>query len=132
MYSFHPEVKVPKNIVCQIGDDIRIRFLEKVANHIRWIRREDHEMLDELFRSVVYDLTNNRDKSSDGWVLDERTVDVIANEMTQFQKIGAIREFRSITGASLRESKEFIEKFGASGKGPLAAKEFRRAFGVSS
>jgi len=127
MIYFETRVSVPEHIVAQIGYEIRHRFLDGLKQEMR-IAPTIKFNIDEILLSAIREYASTQMKTCEGWSLTADQAKTIASEMRANRKIMAIKEFRAATGASLRETKAFLENFGEDGVGEKAGLEFLDTF----
>jgi hypothetical protein len=130
-YVFNQTVKVPVDVINQMGQEL-------INNTVHELLGEDLSLVDSqvhLIKSkmeaILHSICHDNGIMVEGYVLDRQAVDRIAKELHNFRKIEAIKQFRAVTGAGLRESKDFIDKFGTGQRadvGPSSAVKFKLAF----
>jgi len=115
MITFDTTINVPPHTIREIGNSIRNRVIKEMED-LYLDYKQDHVTLtaiDGILQHVVNSYASSHDKkSSEGWIIEESVVHDIATELLHHRKIMAIKRFRESTGAGLKESKHFIDKFG--------------------
>lgn len=128
MISFRTNVSVPKDVIEQIGEQIKNLVVVDMHTEARqwnvWTPQEV-ERVKQLIGKAVVNYAFTEQKICDGWTLEREEAEIIAAHLRDYKLIYAIKAFRTATGAGLAESKYFLDKFG---KGPFSAEEFLTAF----
>ncbi len=126
MILFNANVSVPKHIIIAIGDEIRAILIRNLTNDPRYaMMNDDIQIINNKLENAIYSFAASQEKSCEGWKLEKYQAERVANELRSDRKIMAIKEFRTYTGAGLRDSKLFLDKFGL---GEVAAMEFLAVF----
>ena len=134
-YTYTTTTVVPEAVVREICREL-------TNNTIHGLLSEEMDLSDEQILLIKQDMVRisasmckDSRPSVDGWELNRNQVAEIVYELTNYRRIGAIKAFRSFTGAGLRHAKEFIDKFCADpgalckiNSGPKAAVKFQAAF----
>lgn len=126
MILFNANVSVPKHIIESIGNEIRNIFMRNLHGDPRFeMMQDDLQVINTKLENAIYSFAASQEKSCEGWTLEKHQAEAVANEMRLGRKIMAIKEFRTYTGAGLRDSKLFLDKFGMN---EVGAMEFLAVF----
>lgn len=128
MILFQANVAVPAHIVEQIGSGIKQLLIKTLASRGLKDDRFDELTIHEIsmtMNDVVDAYAARQEKSCEGWTLTKDQAELVAFELRNDRKIMAIKQFRTATGAGLRDSKLFLDKFGL---GNVGAIEFMAVF----
>ena len=123
MILFNTTVSVPTDVIRQIGLEITQSAMREICS--RNFTMDDAALIEYILENAAFTVAAKSEKSCEGWTLEKRQAEVIANELRNGRKIMAIKEFRSATGADLRSAKLFLDKFGCS---EIGATEFLAVF----
>lgn len=112
MILFDTKVSVPKHILLHIGEEIRHMFMRSLEADPRFeMMRDDLQVINNKMENAITAFAISQEKSCEGWTLEKHQAERIANEIRNYRKIMAIKEFRAATGAGLKEAKYFLDKF---------------------
>lgn len=112
MILFDTKVSVPKHIIMHIGDEIRKALFKDLESDPRYeMMFDDLQVISNKMDNAIYAYASSQEKSCEGWALEKHQAEAVANELRLGRKIMAIKEFRAATGAGLRDSKLFLDKF---------------------
>jgi ribosomal protein L7/L12 len=111
MFSFNQKIEVPPQMIKEIVRNFRITVTKKLLSD-NSISGHTIFYIDETMKQIQADFTStNGFVCRDGWNLDDQTIFKISKCIQKGQKIAAIKEFRAVTGAGLKEGKEFIDRY---------------------
>ena len=126
MILFNANISVPKHIIQQIGNEIKNTLMRDLHSDPRYsMLFDDLQVINDKLANAIYSFATSQEKSCEGWSLEKHQAEAVANELRKDRKIMAIKEFRTYTGAGLRDSKLFLDKFGL---GEVGAMEFLAVF----
>lgn len=126
MILFNTNVSVPKHVIQQIGNEIKNTLMRDLHIDPRFeTLHDDLQVINDKLANAIYSFAISQEKSCEGWSLEKHQAERVANELRNNRKIMAIKEFRTYTGAGLRDSKLFLDKFGM---GEIGAMEFLAVF----
>ena len=126
MILFNANVSVPKHIIEKIGNEIKGLLIRDLQSDPRFeMMQDDLQVISNKMENAIYSFATSQEKSCEGWSLEKHQAEAVANELRLDRKIMAIKEFRTYTGAGLRDSKLFLDKFGL---GEVGAMEFLAVF----
>jgi ribosomal protein L7/L12 len=119
---FQTYVAVPRDVIMEIGQGIR-RFVVTEMVHQKntydSYKEDDIKDIGLLIDGAVAAYADAGSKSFDGWNLGKEEAREVASKIRQGLKIMAIKEFRTHTGAGLKEAKEVIDNFTCDEQGAL-------------
>ncbi len=124
MILFQTSVRVPGGVVRRLGTELKYLLLNDITQNNDFSSKELHNIRKSM-EKVVDEFSNSQKKSCDGWELDQSVAYTIADHLRRGKRINAIRDFRSATGAGLKESKDFLDRFGT---GEIGSVEFIASF----
>jgi hypothetical protein len=126
MILFNANVAVPKHIIEAIGNEIKNTLMRDLHGDPRFeMLQDDLRVIEHKLENAIFSFASSQEKSCEGWSLEKHQAEAVANELRLDRKIMAIKEFRTYTGAGLRDSKLFLDKFGM---GEVGAMEFLAVF----
>jgi ribosomal protein L7/L12 len=125
---FQTCVAVPSDTIAMIGEGIRRLVITEMKNEMIYYdayTKEDVNTVDTLITKAIEAYVDATKKSCNGFSLDASQARAVAGYMRRNQKILAIKEFRTHTGAGLKDAKDTLESFGY---GEIGAMQFLSAF----
>ena len=125
---FQTHVEVPEWVIKKIALEIKEKFFEEmlIDHHFDYLSKGCRMYnLGMKYNKVVDDFTENYTPEYQGYRVSMGRAKIIAHYLKNHRKIDAIKEFRSETGADLRDSKLLIDEFGT---GPESGSKFLAAF----
>lgn len=125
---FQTHVEVPEWVIKKIALEIKEKFFEEmlIDHHFDYLSKGCRMYnLGMKYNKVVDDFTENYTPEYQGYRVSMGSARIIAQHLVNRKKIDAIKEFRSETGADLRDSKLLIDEFGT---GPESGSKFLAAF----
>lgn len=131
-YIYNTHVAVPESTIRDICTDLLRNTMNECSGEDMDIDERQLTLLGHKMHEIIESMCRSNRISIDGWHLDNNQVHEIANELHNHRKIGAIKAFRTATGAGLKESKHFIDSFCTGPRheaGPLSAVVFQASFG---
>ena len=130
-YIYSTHVAVPESAIHQICTDLLRNTIHECAGEDIDLTQHQLMLLSRKMNAVMDSMCQSNRVSIDGWRLEDKQIYEIANELHNGRKIGAIKAFRSATGAGLKEAKHFIDSFCVGRNresGPVSAVAFQATF----
>ena len=123
-YNFTTATEVPPRIISNIGVDILDEAISMIKEKTDFDQNQ-RDIISACFQHAINKVMHDHGKNVEGFQLQRKEAEEISDLIRIGKKVGAIKEFRRCTGADLRSSKEFIERFNLNGVG---AADFLRLF----
>lgn len=114
MITFRTDVQVPKETIRQIERTITDNVMK--SKYLFYFSSGELETVNMALQQAFEVLTKSPVLNAD-WELPEKTVLEIANSLRSGKRIFAIKEFRTATGADLREARNIIDQFPLDNRG---------------
>ncbi len=130
-YIYATHVAVPESAIRKICTDLLRNTLHECAGEDIDMSQGQLMLLGRKMNDIMDSMCRANRVTVEGWDLAPDQIKEIASELQEYRKIGAIKAFRSATGAGFEEAKDLIDVFchGPNRKpGPLAALAFEVTF----